>query len=99
MWLACRRRQLHRRAVEWLRGTPPPHRLVQGQVVTDDAGQLSADLDHVRAQVARLENVANRPIDVITENYERIGRQYGPAAVGKPGRPRCPVRAGPRSPP
>jgi hypothetical protein len=82
--LACRRWQLHRRAVEWLRGPPPPHRLVQGQVVTDDAGQLRAELDHVRAQVARLENAANRPIDVITENYERIGRQYRPAAVGKP---------------
>jgi hypothetical protein len=54
----------------------PP--VVQGQVVSD--------ADQLRAKVARLETAANRPIDAIIANYERIGRQYGPAAVGKAGR-------------
>ncbi len=84
--LACRRWQLHRRALAWLRGTARP-RLVQGQVVADDeTGQLRAELDDLRAQVARLESAACRPIEAVIASYERIGRQYGPAASGKPGR-------------
>jgi hypothetical protein len=51
----------------------PP--VVQGQVVSD--------ADQLRATVARLEAAANRPIDLIIANYERIGRQYGPAATGR----------------
>jgi hypothetical protein len=59
--------------------------MVQGQIVGDDDGQLRAELARIRGQVTRLEDAANRPIDAIAENYERIGRQYGPPATGKTG--------------
>lgn len=69
--LACRRWKLIRRACAWLAARRE---------------QQSAQLNELRTQVTRLETAANRPIHVIAESYERIGRQYGPAAVGRNGR-------------
>jgi hypothetical protein len=60
-----------------------PPQVVHGQVVGDDAEQLRAELARIRGQVARLEAAANRPVEAVINSYERIGRQHGPAAVGK----------------
>jgi hypothetical protein len=80
--VGCRRWAWHRRALAWLRAQRHLSRpsVPQTQVVDD-----RAKLAQLRAQVDRLEAAANRPIDRITENYERIGRQYGPAGVGRKG--------------
>ena len=44
---------------------------------------LEAHRDEYRGQVIRLEQAANRPIEAIIASYERVSRQYGPAAVGE----------------
>jgi len=74
----------------WLARVPtrPNLRVIRGEMVSEDAehiAQLREELSRVRGQVARLEDAANRPLEAVIANYERIGRQYGPAAVGKPG--------------
>lgn len=78
--------------VWWLRrrGVRLPSRapkLIRGHVIDDGhAEQLHAELTRLRAQVNRLEDVANRPIDAIIASYEAIASRYGDAAVGKTGR-------------
>jgi hypothetical protein len=81
--VAGKRRQLRRRVLAWLGASAPAGPVIAGKVVADDAKQLRAELAHVRGQVARLEDAANRPIETVIASYERIGRQYGPAGVGK----------------
>ena len=74
----------------WLARVPtrPNLRVIRGEMVSEDAehiAQLQTELSRLRGLVARLEDAANRPLEAVIANYERIGRQYGPAAVGKPG--------------
>ena len=78
--LACRRWQLHRRALTWLRSPTGPYgptRLVQGQVVSEDAEQLRAELSRLRGTVARFEDAAGRTLEQATASYEHLQRQYG----------------------
>jgi len=83
--IACERWQ-QRRALARLRGSiPAARRVVRDYVVADDAEQLRTELAHVGGQVTRLEHAASRPIEAIIASYERIGRQYGPAAAGRIG--------------
>lgn len=63
-------------------------------------GQLEAERDDLRRQVAKLEDAAarhdqlvgdledaaGRPIEAIIASYRHVQRQYGPAAVCKSGR-------------
>ena len=58
-----------------------------GGHVDDDelVDPLRAKLNWVRAQVARLEDAANRLIEAVIASSERIGRQHGPAATGRNG--------------
>jgi hypothetical protein len=92
---ACRRWQLHRRALAWSRGPAParPPHVVQGQVITDTEDDLRRQVAKLEQDAARheqlvddLEDAAGRPIDAVIETYRHIQKQYGPAGVGKPGR-------------
>jgi hypothetical protein len=82
----CRRWAWHRRAWAALTRSRAqrPGRVLHGQVI-DSPALDAAELERLRSQVTRLEHAANRPIDAIAANYERIGRQYGPAATGRNG--------------
>jgi hypothetical protein len=94
--VVCKRWQQHRRALGWPNGAEPtrPPRLVHGHVVseTEDLRRQVAKLEQDAARheqlVDDLADAAGRPIDAVTATYLHLQRQYGSAAVGKPGRSR-----------
>lgn len=82
-------------------GQPRPPRVVRGSVVPSDdrLAAVTAERDDLRLQVAKLEGdaartdqllddlerAAGRPVEAILASYQKIQRQYGPAAAGKTG--------------
>jgi hypothetical protein len=94
VWLACRR--WHRRRACALPDQPqPPLHLAHGTAdprLVDDlrrqVAKLEDDASRHERIVEHLEDVAGRPITAIIAGYRLRQAQYGPAAVGKPGRPR-----------
>lgn len=81
-----------------------PSRVIQGRaepvgMPVSEVGQLRAERDDLRRQVAKLEDdaarhdqlvsdledAAGRPIEAVTASYRHVQRQYGPAALGKTG--------------
>jgi hypothetical protein len=74
-----------------LPSTRPP-KVLPGQVITEaedlrrQVAKLEADAARHEQLVDDLEDAAGRPIEAVIASYRHIQRQYGPAAVGKPGR-------------
>ena len=82
-----------------------PSRVIQGRaepagIPTSEVGQLRAERDELRRQIAkleqdaaehdnlleRLERVTRRPVELHLADLERAQRLYGPATTGKSGR-------------